>query len=184
MQIAEVALSADAAADARLRVGHGQHERVVWACQVYDAHHSAAAHYSHLGFHSVELAAVDYEVVVAAFQAVRHHGGRDELVAFQLLLYQLLGQRAVVPGGDERFAQSVHFALQADVLLVEVLIHLLQIQVGEHVRVDAIDACHSRVGRTKPYAALIAVEAEQYYETDAFQQDEQEDVVVLVKKVE
>ena len=184
LQVAEEAMAAYAAADARLGVDGGQHEGVARPGVVDDAHHASAGHDAHLGPDAVAFAAVDDEVVVGPCHRVRHHLGRYEPVACEAFAHKAFRDRRVVVEVGQALAQGVDLPLEQDVAVGQFAVHRLQLRIGLHVAIEAADAGRDVIGRGEPDAALVGVEIEEEHEAHGFEREEQDPMVVFAEELQ
>lgn len=185
LQVAEIVLPAHAARNARLAVGDGHDQRMVWAAEIDDAHDAAAADHAHLGRHAVGGATVDDEVVVDAHAyLVAHHAGGYQAVAVEFAEHAALGVGSVALGIGKCLAQGMVFLLETEVGVRKAAVDLAQLRKGYGVGIDAIDGGRHLIGAGKPHVSLVTVEADEQDHADRLQHKEKKKIVVPTQKVE
>ena len=99
-------------------------------------------------------------------------------------MHEFLRNGGVLCGIFQCLAQQFRFALQGQVLVGQLPVHVLQMQICPDVIVQTACRSNPAVGRTEPHASLIAVKTKQQNEAERFKQQKKQDVTVFTDKVE
>ena len=160
-QVAEVSLTAHSAADARFAVDDGYDERMACVGKIDDANHAAVANHAHFGLNAVDGTFVDDDVVVALrIVGVGHNFGLNVVVSVKGFCLVGVNGRGALKVFFYLAAQKLILPLQHVVFLGEAFVHLPEFDESLHVGLGFFDDGYSVVGCRKPYAAVVAVEAE------------------------
>ena len=149
---------------------------------INDAHHAVLVNDSHLGQHTVDVAAVNGDEVVGLGDAVADDVRHDKVILAQCRLAQRIRSRKLM--SCQLFTQLNHFHLQQGIALLEALVDVVQVEIGSDAVKSLIDRSAHAVGRCQINALLVGVVLKQQHEAQNHIDSENEPRTVFDKKIE
>ena len=159
----------DAATDIRLCVDGGYHDRVVGRREVDNAYYATSTGHTHIDAYTVCGAFVYRYQIIGVGDRVANYLCRNKPERLQDFHTRCVCPCRVFRDIVKTIGELPDLLFQIEITLSKFLIDLAQRKEILYSRVPGIYLPCYRVGRSKPYTALVAVVLKQQHQADNFQ---------------